>query len=188
MQKDTYQRLMNYFEHHPRLVSVLRISNALITKAIYLAYPCLLIYLALWNPTTKLFDPAGTWTQLVSNPLHAPLIAAFVIPALGFVLLSIFRKRYNAPRPYEVFETPSALKKTTKGKSFPSRHVFSIFVIGTTFIYVCPLESIGIVILCLGVILAIIRVIGGIHFTKDVLVGALCGILVGILGFSLFGY
>ena len=44
----------------------------------------------------------------------------------------------------------------------------------------------GILFLILGVLLAVIRVIGGVHFPRDVAAGASIGILVGILGFYIW--
>ena len=52
-----------------------------------------------------------------------------------FVGLSVVRKIINAPRPYEKFDMPPVLEKDTKGKSFPSRHVFSVFIIAMTIFY-----------------------------------------------------
>ena len=36
-----------------------------------------------------------------------------------------------------------------------------------------------------GIILAIVRVLGGVHFPRDVVVGAMIGILFGMIGFRL---
>ena len=49
----------------------------------------------------------------------------------------------------------------------------------------CPLAWAGPVILMLGVALAAIRVIAGVHFPRDVIAGALAGILLGYVGFWL---
>ena len=86
-----------------------------------------------------------------------------------------------APRPYEKFGLPPAIEKDTAGKSFPSRHVFSVFIIAATIFYVHP--SAGILLGLLGVVLAVLRVIGGVHEPRDVIAGALAGILCGVLGY-----
>ena len=108
---------------------------------------------------------------------------AILVPAVSFVVLSIFRYFYDAPRPYEVFDTPSLIRKDTRGKSFPSRHVFSAFVIAVTVFYTC--HPLGIFLGICSLLLAISRVLGGVHFTKDVLAGAVSGILCGMLLFIL---
>ena len=92
------------------------------------------------------------------------------------------RKTINAPRPYEVFDASPVIPKDTRGNSFPSRHAFSIFVIAMTFCACCPLAWVGSVMLAAGVLLAVIRVVSGVHFPRDVVVGALLGMLAGFVG------
>lgn len=142
------------------------VTCSVLTKAIYILYPMLLIYLAVTHPADR--DPG--------------FLPALIVPGVSFVLVSIFRNLYNAPRPYEM---PGAkepiIKKDSPGKSFPSRHVFSVFIIAVTFFWVWP--AAGVCIGIAGVILAVCRVAGGVHFPKDVIAGALIGIGCGILGF-----
>ena len=66
-------------------------------------------------------------------------------------------------------------------RALPSRHVFSVFIIAATIFYVHP--SAGILLGLLGVVLAVLRVIGGVHEPRDVIAGALAGILCGVLGY-----
>ena len=96
---------------------------------------------------------------------------------MSFLLVSVFRNLYNAKRPYELLEIQPLIHKDKKGKSFPSRHVFSVFVIAMTFLWLCP--PAGVVFLVVGVLLALCRVIGGVHFPRDVIAGALAGIAAG---------
>ena len=111
---------------------------------------------------------------------------AIAVPAVSFVLLSVFRRTVNFPRPYEVFETPPVIPKSTKGKSFPSRHVFCVAIIGVTALYALPkLPVIGIIILVIAVLMAVLRVCSGVHFPRDVIAGFLCGVLMGAAGYLL---
>ena len=98
------------------------------------------------------------------------------------MLVTVLRKVINAPRPYEVFDAAPVIPKDTRGNSFPSRHAFSIFVIAMTFCACCPLTWAGPVMLAAGVLLAVIRVVSGVHFPCDVVVGALLGMLAGFVG------
>ena len=173
MQKQTYQHMTESLLARPHLAKGIIAANKAITYAIYLAYPSLICWLAYASIASGFADERQT----------ALLLKAVLVPALGFALLSVFRKAVDAPRPYEVFDLPPVMPKGTKGKSFPSRHVFSIFVIGVAFTACCPIGWAGPAILVLGVLLAGIRVITGVHFPKDVIAGALLALLWGVIGF-----
>ncbi|GAA0361224.1 phosphatase PAP2 family protein [Alkalibacterium iburiense] len=144
----------------PKIINLL---NRLITYSVYAIYPIIFIAL-IWNQDER------AWR-------------VFLAPAISFILVSIFRNKLNAPRPYEVNDTTPLIKKDTKGKSFPSRHVFSVFVIASTLYFIS--QPLGIILMLAGVILAFLRVIGGVHFPRDVIAGAVIGILSGVLGFYL---
>ena len=102
------------------------------------------------------------------------------VTAVPFVLVSVFRKILNAKRPYEVFSFYRTAPKKKRGQSFPSRHVFSIFVIGTALCFINL--PIGLILMVMGAALAAARVLLGIHYVKDVLAGAIIGVVFGIGG------
>lgn len=160
--KETYEVLSRPFRRHPALLCALRWGNRILTLSYYLLYAGLIGMLA--------------WEQ------DERLLRCLFVPGIAFVGLSVFRRWYNAPRPYEL-GIPALLKKDTKGCSFPSRHVFSAFLIAMTYGFILP--WLGGVLLAMGVLLALVRVIGGVHFPKDVLAGALFGIAAGLVGFWL---
>lgn len=143
----------------PRGEAGLNRLNFFLTRLCYVAYPLALLLLA-WNR-----DPRG--------------IPALVIPAVSFAAVSVFRSLYNAPRPYELLDIHPLIHKDKKGKSFPSRHVFSVFVIAMTFLWLLP--PVGVVFLVIGVLLAACRVLGGVHFPRDVIAGALIALLAGLV-------
>ena len=145
------------------------LANKVITDAVYVAYPCLLAWLG-YAAATGAAGAAGM------------LLRAALVPGISFVLVTVLRKVINAPRPYEVFDVAPVIPKDTRGNSFPSRHAFSIFVIAVTFCACCPLAWVGPVMLVAGVLLAVIRVVSGVHFPCDVVVGALLGMLAGFVG------
>ena len=151
----------------PVLARGVSLANKVITDAVYVAYPCLLVWLA-YAAATGAAGAAGM------------LLRAALVPGISFVLVTVLRKVINAPRPYEVFDAAPVIPKDTRGNSFPSRHAFSIFVIAMTFCTCCPLA--GPVMLAAGVLLAVIRVVSGVHFPRDVVVGALLGMLAGFVG------
>lgn len=164
MTKETYAKLTGAMRRNAKLTHLLNILNKLLTYLIFAAYPAMLVYL------------------LIKDRERLPM--AIAVPAVSFVLLSAFRRAVNFPRPYEVFEMPPVIPKKTKGKSFPSRHVFCVAIIGITALYALPkLPVIGIMILVIAVLMAVLRVCSGVHFPRDVIVGFLCGVLMGAAGY-----
>lgn len=161
MTRDSYIRLTGVIRSHPGRIRFVTVLNRMITGLSYLVYPLFLLALLLTG--------------------HPFLLRAVLVPAVSFLGVSLFRKILNAPRPYERFDLPPVLKKDTPGKSFPSRHVFSAFVIAMTVFYLYP--AAGCVLLACGAVLAVIRVIGGVHEPRDVIAGALLGLVCAALGY-----
>lgn len=113
----------------------------------------------------------------VSDPWRlAPLVG---VTAVGFVAVSFFRKRFNAPRPYECCAIAPLIARDGAGKSFPSRHAFSAFAIAAS--WFAASAPVAVVLLVAAVVLAVCRVLGGVHFPRDVVVGALIGFATGAL-------
>ncbi len=160
MTKEQYERWSAPFRKTKWGVKILTGIDRTITMLIFFSYPALLVYLFFSGFFHKMFF-------------------CIAIPAVLFLIVSLFRKLYSAPRPYEILDIQPLIKKETKGKSFPSRHVFSVFIIGMTYFFVY--KPAGIVIGMAGVVLAYVRVAAGVHFPKDTVAGALCGILGGLL-------
>lgn len=160
MNKETYVKMTEPFRKHPKLAKILEIINKIITYGIPVLYFGLLIYYGFHQ--------------------DEKLAMAMIIPLDAFIILSVVRFFINRRRPYETFELPPVIKKNTKGKSFPSRHVFCAFVIGMTFLLWSPIPWMGIVIMVLGVFLMVVRVLSGIHYISDVIAGAISGIGAGL--------
>ena len=150
---------------HPQLLQLMRVFNRMMTVLMPLAYLTLL------------------GTNFISKGLGQDFAAYILVPALGFVLLTLVRKWINQPRPYETWGIVPLLDKDSSGNSMPSRHVFSATVISMCLLYFFWLP--GLICLLLSAGLAAVRVIGGVHYPKDVLVGYLCGICWGALLFLL---
>ena len=100
--------------------------------------------------------------------------------AIPFVIVTVARKMINAPRPYELYDFYEKKPKDKAGQSFPSRHVFSAFVIATLSALVSLPLAIALAVL--GISLAVSRVLLGMHFIRDVVAGALIGAVSGVLG------
>ena len=110
--------------------------------------------------------------------LMTPLRLA-IATGVPFLAVSLLRHILDLPRPREVFEI-DFLPGKKMGKSFPSRHVFSAFAIGTALCFtILPL---GITVLILGFVTAGCRVCLGNHFIRDVIAGALIGTACSVIG------
>lgn len=164
-----YTRVTNSIKNNNGLVTALKVMDKAITYITIIFYLYFLYFCYKWIP--------GDGGVL--------LYRSILVPGVSFVAVSLFRKAISAPRPYEVFGFVPALDKDTVGKSFPSRHVFSIFMISMTFLQSSVLMAV--VISVLGICLAIIRVVGGVHFIKDVVAGASIAIIISIICYGILG-
>lgn len=162
-----YERVRPFFVTHPYYLSLLKWTNRLVTLLMPLLY-----FYVLWAAYLK---ASKTWIVL----------AYLLVPATGFIVLSVIRKRMNWPRPYELGTFPPLLNREGKGSSMPSRHVFSAAIISTVAWGVHPLLSV--LGLSLALLLAGVRVLAGLHFVRDVVVGFLSAILWGFFWFYLLG-
>lgn len=143
----------------PGVVRALNIVNHGIVVVFYAAYALLLGWACVSDP----------W-RLV------PLVG---VTAVGFAAVSFFRRRFNAPRPYECCSIAPLIARDGAGKSFPSRHAFSAFAIAAS--WFAGSAPVAVVLLVAAVVLAVCRVLGGVHFPRDVVVGALIGSATGAL-------
>lgn len=168
MTKETYRKMTQPFRDHDGLAKGIHIANKLCTLTMYAAYPLLLLYLFFQKESSYF----SFW--------HALLV-----PAISFVLLSLVRAKINRPRPYEAFEMPPVIKKDTKGHSFPSRHVFSATMIAMTFLLMSPWSWLGGIFLGVSALLAVVRVVSGVHYISDVVAGMLVAVFAAVLGYIL---
>ena len=163
--QEWYEKRKSSLLRHPQLLQLMRFFNRMMTVLMPLAYLSLL------------------GTVLISKGLGQDLYAYILVPALGFVLLTLVRKWINQPRPYETWGIAPLLDKDSSGNSMPSRHVFSATIISMACLHANL--PVGLMLLVLSAFLGLVRVLGGVHYPKDVLVGYVCGLLLGILFFIL---
>jgi len=161
MQESSYRKLSHFMLSKPLFAKFWEILGKAITICAYILYPILLVALFFTNKSA--------------------LLRIFLVTALSFIVLSVIRKIINAPRPYEKFDIPSLYHKATRGNSFPSRHTFSVFIIALSVLWLDLIF--GIVLLLLAVLLAISRVLCGLHFIKDVIVGAVFALVCYLIGY-----
>ena len=162
-----YQEWYGYMaaniKNNPFLLSLLRSFNRFMTVVMPIVY---LILLA---------------TAYLQEGFGKQVLMYVFIPVSGFVILSFLRKKINAPRPYEVWEIVPLLDRDSSGKSMPSRHVFSATIISMACLHASL--SVGVILLVLSAFLGLVRVSGGVHYLKDVVVGYIFGLVCGVIFF-----
>ena len=161
--QEWYDRIAGNIENKPFLLRLLRAFNRFMTVVMPMIYLTLL---------------ATTYLQ---QGLGKQVLIYVFIPASGFVILSLLRKKINAPRPYEEWDIKPLLDRDSPGQSMPSRHVFSATIISMACFHASL--SLGIILLVLSALLGLVRVSGGVHYPKDVVVGYICALVWGVLFF-----
>lgn len=143
---------------------------------------------------------AGYWQWAMSTlnypvmevPPRTSLAALVVVPLAAFVLASVLRAKLNRPRPYEAHDIKplfarDLVQQRKSGRSLPSRHMTCAVIIAVSFCLVYPPGPLVIPIqalLCAGV--AFTRIIGGVHFPRDVIAATALALACGLVGFGGF--
>ena len=161
--QEWYDKRKSSLLRHPQGLQLMRVFNRMMTVLMPLAYLTLL------------------GTSFISKGLGNVLYAYILVPASGFVLLTLVRKWINQPRPYEAWGIIPLLDKDSSGNSMPSRHVFSATIISMACLHANL--PVGLILLVLSALLGLVRVLGGVHYPKDVIAGSACGMVWGFLFF-----
>ena len=161
--QEWYDNIAANIKNKPFLLSLLRTFNRFMTVVVPMIYLTLL---------------ATTYLQ---QGLGKQVLIYVFIPASGFVILSFLRKKINAPRPYEEWTIKPLLDRDSPGQSMPSRHVFSATIISMACFHASL--SVGVILLVLSAFLGLVRVLGGVHYPKDVVVGYMCALVWGVIFF-----
>ena len=140
-------------------IRTIRYADLFLTGIMYVLYPLLVLYL------------------LFSHDER--LIRTVLVPGISFVLVTVIRSLINRPRPYAAHQISPLIHKDKQGESMPSRHAFSAAVISMAFFRIMPWA--GIVLLVLSALECLIRVIAGVHYPSDVIIGFLAGVIAGLL-------
>ena len=161
--QEWYDHIAGKIKNNTLFLRLLRVFNRFMTVVMPIVYLTLLV---------------ATYLQ---EGLGKQVLMYVFVPASGFVILSLLRKKLNAPRPYEVWEIVPLLDRDSPGQSMPSRHVFSATIISMACLHASL--SVGLILLILSAILGLVRILGGVHYPKDVVVGYMCALVWGVLFF-----
>ncbi|WP_172135098.1 phosphatase PAP2 family protein [Adlercreutzia sp. ZJ473] len=194
MTEEQYARWTAPLRAHPRAARALLAANKLLTCVGYVAYPLLLALLA----ASALAGGAGAEAAggLAAGAAGGAagaggsaawwaLACCVAVPAALFAACSLLRRAVNAPRPYEALPIDPLIKKDTRGKSFPSRHTFSMFAIAAAWMTFLP--AAGAALMAAGVFMGGVRVLGGVHYPRDVVAGAAGALVLSAAAYALCG-
>ena len=164
-----YRQITSGIRGRKRPLRALPALNRLLTGLMYLAYPPLLAAILIR-------EGRGQGRKAL---LNSDFLKCLLIPAGGFAAETALRAGINRPRPYETWKLDPLIHKDTRGKSFPSRHVFSSVIISMAYLFICP--AAGAFFLAVSALTALLRVIGGVHYPSDVAAGYGLGAAWGLL-------
>ena len=166
---DFYSKITEPLRQRPWAVRALNAADKILAGGIFIFYPVMLV--------TLLSKAIGTGVSVLQA--GTAIWPDVLVPGIAFALLSAVRGRLDAKRPYEEWPIEALIRRDGSGHSMPSRHVFSAAVIA-----MCALRHnlyAGAVLLVLAGVIAVIRVLGGVHYPKDVAVGYLAGVTAGLV-------
>ena len=136
----------------------LRLCNKIVTNTYYVVYPFLLLYLFVKQ--------------------SEKLLPTILIPLFSIFAITLLRKVLARPRPYEEYPIDQILEKETQHNAMPSLHVFSATIIAMMCFTVSPI--LACILLVLAALEGYIRVVGGVHYPRYVIVGYLLGVFFGL--------
>lgn len=164
MNAEQYRAVIGWFNARPAAKKALRLVSCGAVGLVYLLYLGMLAWLALHR--------------------SEQLLPAVIVPAAAFLVGTLVRRVIDRPRPYTALGFAPLFPKDKPGQSMPSRHCFSAAAIAGAAWFV--LRPLGIVLAVLGVLIAVCRVVTGVHYISDVLAGLAFGAAFAVLGWNAF--
>lgn len=162
--EEQYSKIKSFITAKKSRLYILKFIYKILPIFVFIAYPTLLVYLIVTHDNR--------------------LLECITVPLGVFVTVTLIRKFINFNRPYEKLDIEPLIHKSTKGKSFPSRHTASASVIAMTIFYInIPL---GAVFLAVALLIGLSRICAGVHFPRDVAAGYLYSVIMSVLFFYIF--
>lgn len=131
---------------------------------------CLSVLLAIWIFTS------GEWHMIAASLGSGTFLLAFIIIALKF---GIRRRRPEGEW--------GSIYRNTDPHSFPSGHATRVFFLATMAWGIAPLWF-ALLLTIWAPLVAISRVMTGVHYVSDILAGMIIGILFGIVAVLILPY
>lgn len=177
-----YNHIYDYISSHNALKNIILFAYKVLPYFVAVSYIVLIVMClrtkgAIVTPTLSFSVDATGYVETSNLFVTSKLI---LTPLTSFIVVSFFRKCIDAQRSYVKYNITPLVNKDKEGESMPSRHVFSITIIAMCWFYIY--QPVGIVLFVLTAVLAVLRVITGVHFIRDVVAGIVVGVLCGFVG------
>lgn len=157
-----YGKIAAWFRARPGALRLLVRLNHVLPLIFYYLYPLLLLQLAVRRESGR-------------------FLRVLLVPAAAFASCTILRHIFRAKRPYESRGFVPLIPREKTGDSFPSRHMTSAAVIAAAYWYVYP--AVGAALAAAAACIAVVRVLAGVHFPRDVIAGGALGLAFALVGF-----
>lgn len=159
MNRNKYEKITSFFKNNKAANTALKIIYKYLPLLIFILYPIGIVWV--------FFKQSEIFFQFVLVPLSV------------FLMITALRKLINEQRPYEKYGIQPVFAKNTKGKSMPSRHTASAFIISMAMLRINLYLGIG--FLAVSFVIMISRVLAGVHYIRDVIVGMAISIVIGYI-------
>ena len=162
-----YLRINSAVCRHKALPEIIRGMSLVTTAAIYIFFLFMLLYITDFGRSIG-FD----------------LLKTLAVCASDFLLVTLIRKLIDRKRPYTVYGYEPVIPRKRNAGSMPSRHVFSVFMIAFAAYQMGVLWFAALI--AAGVLTAVLRVVGGVHYVSDVVAAFLIAAAFGVPAFIVF--
>ena len=169
-----YHALYRWFDAHPAARRFVVALDRWLPLVPFVCYPVLLCLLNVG--LVQLF----LTRQSAAPDLMSEIARSILVPGITFWVGTALRARLDRPRPYDQPGFTPLVQKDTHGRSFPSRHALSAAVLAMVWLYFYP--AVGWCMIVIALLIAVVRVLTGVHHIRDVAAGLALGFACGFVG------
>ncbi len=143
-----------------------------------------------FSVVSRLGDGVLWYSMMLAMPLffgaHGFVITAAMLltAALGVWIYRLIKKRSMRPRPFVSYRAIKQGARTLDQFSFPSGH--TMHAVAFTVLLVPVIPILGFFLVPFAILTGLARVVLGLHYPSDVLMGALLGVANAILILTIF--